>query len=193
MKTPDWSEVEAFCRIDGWEEVQEGRSPDHRYYRLVLDDGTVLETRVSHSQKKTMSDGRWKAILRDQLRVSAEDFWKALRTKRPVSRPSAPPDETEAEAVPAWAAATLSSQLHMSPADIAALGRDRAVELAQATWSRPLSEHEATQLAVEAQHRTRRTDHGVAWARRGRPRGTPNRCSASCRGSSPSPVTPDTP
>jgi hypothetical protein len=113
--------------------------------------------------RKTMSDGRWRAILRDQLRVSAEDFWKALRREKPVSRPSAAPDETEAVAVPAWTAATLSSRLHMSPADIAALGRERAVELAEATWSWPLSEHEATRLAVEAQHRTRPT-------RRRRPR-----------------------
>ena len=137
MKTPDWSEVEAFCRIDGWQGVDEGRSADHRYFRLVLDDGTVLETRVSHSENKTMSPGRWKAILRDQLRVSDEDFWRALRTKKPVGRPSAPPAEEEIQQVPAWAAAVLSTQLGMAPADIAKLGRDEAVERAHEAWSRP--------------------------------------------------------
>lgn len=137
MKTPTWSEVEAFCRIDGWSEVDVGRSADHRYYRLVLDDGTVLETRVSHSSNKTMSRGRWKAILRDQLQASEKDFWDALRAKEPVRRPSEPPAETEIVQVPAWAAAVLSSRLKMSPADIAALGRERAIELAYETWSKP--------------------------------------------------------
>jgi hypothetical protein len=129
--------MEAFCRIDGWEEVDQGRSPDHRYYRLVLDDGSVLETRVSHSSRKTMSPGRWKAILRDQLQVSDDDFWTALRTKEAVRRPGAPPAEEEIKQVPAWVVAVLSSRLGMAPADIARLGRDRAIQLAQETWSRP--------------------------------------------------------
>jgi hypothetical protein len=137
VKTPAWSEVEAFCRIDGWVEVEQGRSADHRHYRLVLDDGTVLETRVSHSSKKTMSPGRWKAILRDQLQVGEEDFWNALRTRKSVERPSAPPAESEIEQVPAWAAAVLSSRLHMSPAQIADLGRERAIQLAEEAWSKP--------------------------------------------------------
>lgn len=137
MKTPDWSEVEAFCRIDGWQEVDQGRSPDHRYYRLVLDDGTVLETRVSHSAKKTMSPGRWKAILRDQLRASDEAFWKAIRLKKPVSRPSAPPAEEEIEQVPAWAAEVLSARLGMSPAEMSKLSREEAIKRAHEAWSRP--------------------------------------------------------
>jgi hypothetical protein len=137
VKTPDWSEVEAFCRSEGWEEVDEGRSPDHRYFRLVLEEGIVLETRVSHSSKKTMSPGRWKAILRDQLQVSDEDFWHALRTKKPVRRPSGPPREEEIEQVPAWAASVLSSRLGMSPPEIASLGRDGAIQLAQEAWSKP--------------------------------------------------------
>lgn len=107
---------------------------------LTLDhDGRawVLETRVSHSAKKTMSPGRWKAILRDQLQVSEEDFWQALRSKEPVQRPSAPPAEGEIQQVPAWAAAVLSSRLKMSLAEITALGRDRAIQLAYETWSKP--------------------------------------------------------
>ena len=137
MRTPGWSEVEAFCRIDGWEEVSGGRSPDHRYYRLVLDDGAVLETRVSHSSKKTMSQGRWRAILRDQLGVSDEDFWKSLRDKKPVERPSRHPLEAEIEQIPLWAAELLTARLGMSLADIARLGRDRAIELARESWAKP--------------------------------------------------------
>ncbi|MGH7640445.1 MAG: hypothetical protein ACREOL_05995 [Candidatus Dormibacteria bacterium] len=114
-----------------------GRSADHRYYRLTLDDGTALETRVSHSSKKSISAGRWKAVLRDQLQVSDEDFWTALRRKQPVPRPSQPPKESEIEQVPLWAADVLSSRLKLTPAQIAQLGRERAIELAHAEWSKP--------------------------------------------------------
>jgi hypothetical protein len=33
-----------------------------------------------------MSPGRFKAILRHQLRITEEQFWKALETGRPVER-----------------------------------------------------------------------------------------------------------
>lgn len=137
MKTPDWAEVEAFCRVDGWKQVPLGRSTDHRYYRLTLDDGTALETRVSHSSKKAISPGRWKAVLHDQLQVSEADFWNALRNKQPARRPSQPPGESEIEQVPLWAADVLSSRLRLAPAEIAQLGRERAIELAHAEWSKP--------------------------------------------------------
>jgi len=51
MRTPTWSQVEAFCRKDGWEEIRE---TDHVFYRRVLENGTVLETHRSFSTKKTM-------------------------------------------------------------------------------------------------------------------------------------------
>lgn len=83
------------------------------------------------------SPSRWKAILRDQPQVSEEDFWQALRSREPVKRPGAPPAEGEIQQVPAWAAAALGSKLKMSPAEITALGRDRAMQLAYETWSQP--------------------------------------------------------
>jgi predicted RNA binding protein YcfA (HicA-like mRNA interferase family) len=85
VKTPTWNEVEEFCRKDGWELV---RSTGHSFYRKVLPDGTVLETHTSFSGDKTMSPGRFAAILRTQLKVSPEAFWETLRSGQPVRRPS---------------------------------------------------------------------------------------------------------
>jgi hypothetical protein len=136
LKTPDWSEIAAFCQIDGWDEVDQGRSADHRYYRRVFDDGTVLETRVSHAAKKTMSPGRWKAILRDQLQVSEQAFWDSLRRKEPSAAAERAARRGGDRGVPAGAAVVLSSRLRMSPAAIAALGRERAIQLAHEAWSK---------------------------------------------------------
>lgn len=86
MRTPTWAQIERFCRIDGWHEV---RRNDHVFYEKVLAEGVVLRTHRSFSSRKTMSPGRFKAILRYQLRVTEEQFWLALDTRRAVDR-SAP-------------------------------------------------------------------------------------------------------
>ena len=83
MRTPTWAQVERFCVVDGWSEV---RRSDHVFFEKVLPDGTVLRTHRSFSSRKTMSPGRFKAILRYQLLVTEEQFWQALETRRPVDR-----------------------------------------------------------------------------------------------------------
>lgn len=83
MRTPTWAQVERFCRIDGWREV---RRTGHVHFEKVLPGGRVLRTHRSLSSKKTMSPGRFKALLRHQLDVSEEQFWRALETRTPVDR-----------------------------------------------------------------------------------------------------------
>lgn len=84
MRTPTWAEIERFCRIDGWQEVQRS---GHVFYEKVLADGTVLRTHRSLASRKTMSPGRFKAMLRHQLDVTEDQFWLTLETKKPVERP----------------------------------------------------------------------------------------------------------
>lgn len=83
MKTPTWAQIERFCRIDGWTET---RRSGHVFFENVLADGTVLRTHRSHASRKTMSPGRFRAILRYQLRVTEGEFWRALETRDPVDR-----------------------------------------------------------------------------------------------------------
>lgn len=83
MRTPTWAQVERFCQIDGWREI---RRSDHVFFERVLPDGTLLRTHRSFASRKTMSPGRFKAILRHQLEVTEEQFWQALATRRPVDR-----------------------------------------------------------------------------------------------------------
>jgi hypothetical protein len=100
LRTPDWSEVRAFLGLDGW--TEDGRrSTDHDYFEKRLTTGETLVTRVSRAGHKTMSAGRFKAILADQLRISETQFWEVLRSRRPTERPS-PDPLGEPRSLPLW-------------------------------------------------------------------------------------------
>lgn len=132
MRTPTWAEIDRFCRIDGWTET---RRTDHVFFEKTLVDGAVLRTHRSFSSAKTMSPGRFKAILRHQLRVSEEDFWRALETAEPVVRPSRPPKA--APALPLYVVRVLEDELGKSESEIAELSIEEAERLVHEHWSRP--------------------------------------------------------
>ncbi|CAN5656710.1 hypothetical protein BH20CHL7_BH20CHL7_12970 [soil metagenome] len=100
MRTPGWDEVLEFLKHDGWEH-DAPRSTDHDHFERALPDGEVLITRVSRSGKKTLSPGRFNAILSDQLRVSAAQFWNVIRLKEPAERPSPEPAPAP-NSLPLW-------------------------------------------------------------------------------------------
>jgi len=101
---PRHSDLRRFCEVDGWEETTKGRrSPDHTRYRKVLDDGRVLRTKVSHGRGSIEDPSLWKRIWRDQLALGSEDeFWEALRAKRPVERSATPPAPPSGPSKPGW-------------------------------------------------------------------------------------------
>ena len=100
MRTPDWDEVREFLKHDRWQHDAQ-RSTDHDYFEKVLPNGEILITKVSRSGKKTMSPGRFSAILSDQLRVGATQFWDVIRLKEPAERPS-PEPERAPKSLPLW-------------------------------------------------------------------------------------------
>ena len=102
MRTPDWDEVREFLKHDLWA-PDTPRSTDHDYFIKTLQDGEILITKVSRSGGRTMSAGRFKAILADQLRVNEAQFCEVLRTKKPANRP-APEPEPEPVSLPLWLA-----------------------------------------------------------------------------------------
>lgn len=132
MKTPTWAEIEEFCRKDGWKELRES---DHRFFQKVLGDATVLETHTSFAPGKTMRPGRFKAILRDQLKVDDDQFWEVLRTGKPAHRP-APLSAAPQVRHPAHVVRVLKQELHKTEEEIAQLSPDGARRLVEAHWSR---------------------------------------------------------
>ena len=134
MRTPAWDELREFLKHDGWA-PDRSRSTDHDYFVKTLPDGEILITKVSRSGGKTMSAGRFKAILSDQLRISAAQFWEVLRTTDPAERPS-PHPEPEPVSLPLWLAHELQLR-GVSAREIEGLDQDTAADLLHRLRSRP--------------------------------------------------------
>lgn len=73
---------ETFCTTEGWVERKRAngkRGSHHVNYELPLPDGRVLYTRISHPVDRTdYGPSIFGHILRDQLQVSAEEFWDCV-------------------------------------------------------------------------------------------------------------------
>lgn len=67
---PSWNDLRRYLEKNGWECY---RRTDHDYYRKVLPNGEVLTTRISHGNKEIPVQ-LWKRILKQQLRITMEEF-----------------------------------------------------------------------------------------------------------------------
>jgi len=71
-----------FCEVEGWTRVRDARGrkgTHHLTYELALPDGRILRTRVSHPPDRTdIGKGLFSHILRDQLAVTEQDFWRCV-------------------------------------------------------------------------------------------------------------------
>jgi len=133
VKTPSWDEILEFLKFDRW---SEDRSTGHDFFEKVLPNGEILHTHASRSGSTTISPGRFKAILSDQLRVSEAEFWETLRTRTPVRRPS-PSPELPPASLPLWIVEALAREVGLSPEQIADLGEADARALIDEVRSRP--------------------------------------------------------
>ena len=107
----------------------------HDFFEKVLPDGEILRTHASRSGGKTISPGRFKAILSDQLRVSEAEFWEVLRTRKPATRPS--PAQEPTPSLPLWIAQALEREVGLSREQIAELDENEARRLLDDTRSQP--------------------------------------------------------
>jgi hypothetical protein len=72
---PKYGELKRFCEKNGWVLTW---NTDHWYYEKVLFDGTILRTKVSHAVQKEIPRRLWKRILKMQLKITEEEFWKSI-------------------------------------------------------------------------------------------------------------------
>ena len=76
---------ENFCITEGWAERKRAtgkRGTHHVNYEFALPDGRILYTRISHPVDRTgYGPSIWSHILRDQLAVTAEEFWACVEDK----------------------------------------------------------------------------------------------------------------
>lgn len=136
--SPKWGDIEDFLRADEWRKLETGERGGarsrHVFYEKVLAGGRVLQTHVSHSRQKTVSAGRFGSILREQLEVSRDEFWRCVQTQTPVDRP-VPTDDPVPEH-DAWVVAVLVADLHMTADEIGKLSPEQVRRLVEEHWSR---------------------------------------------------------
>lgn len=105
----------------------------HATYTLALPDGRVLRTRIFRPPDRTQyGPSVWAHILRDQLVVSADEFWACVDdgVKPERGQPPAP-----AETIPAAVVAVLLRDLRLSEAEVARMSRARAIARATDYWT----------------------------------------------------------
>ena len=95
MAQPTHRDLKKFCDNDRWDPK---KRTDHWRYTKRLPDGRTLRTKISFGSGEVGDPGLFSAILREQLQVSEEEFWRvvreggpARREELPVVAPAAPP------------------------------------------------------------------------------------------------------
>lgn len=134
--TATCAEFRAFLAADGWTKLGGTGNRPHDFFEKVLPDGRVLQTHVSRANDKAPSPDRFRLILRNQLQVTVDAFWTAVKTGEPVDRPQ-PDEPLEVVEHHAWVVAVLVGELHMSAEELAALSREEAERLVHEHGSRP--------------------------------------------------------
>src|ERR1051325_1594793 len=107
MRRATHADHEEFCRLDGWVRKvgARGKENAHSRYEKRLPGGEILRTKISRGGTGIDDPKLWKRILREQLRVSEDEFWAVLAEKRPANRgaaPAAEDDDERQEDLPAY-------------------------------------------------------------------------------------------
>lgn len=135
MRLPTYRELRRFVEVEGWTDRDKAsgkKKGDHHRYTLVTPMGKALFTRISHGSGQVQNPDLFAHILRDQLHVTAEQFWEAVDRSNPPKRPS--PSPAVAGGGPAldgkliW---NLLKKVGLSQEDVAKLSQDEAVEIWQ--------------------------------------------------------------
>lgn len=127
---------EKFCVNEGWVRVRDARGrtgTHHVTYELVLPDGSVLRTRISHPVDRTDYGPRlWAHILRDQLQVSPDEFWDCARDGARPARSTAAPAEAS---LPTELVHLLLHRVGLQESEVAGMTKDAAVSRLQRYWT----------------------------------------------------------
>lgn len=136
---PHWAHRK-FVETEGWERKGtargSGKTGSHYRYSLTLATGDVLTTRISHGAGQINDPKLVAAILRDQLAVSEEDFWRCVDGGTLPARPQPPARTPSGEALDAKLARNLIRRVGMTEMEIATLTKAEA----SARWARYLAE-----------------------------------------------------
>lgn len=124
-----------FVETEGWQKRGtargKGKKGDHHRYTLQLATGDILYTRVSHGAGQTDDLNLVAKILRDDLRVTEEDFWNCVDNGVLPPRPQPPSATPAVEAIDASLLRNLIRKVEMTPQQLEGLTKDQAVQIWQ--------------------------------------------------------------
>lgn len=121
-----------FVETEGWTKVA---STHHDTYELELPNGDVLRTRISRppSKKHTYGSGMWSHILRDQLDVTAAEFWACVNQGQLPDRGE--DDAAPVEAIPVEVAQLLVDRVGLTARQVKSLSRAEAIDRLNQYWA----------------------------------------------------------
>jgi hypothetical protein len=133
---PTREDHERFCKNEGWRRLRDARGrtgTHHITYELDLPDGGVLRAQISHPpDRTTYGPSLWAHILRDQLRVSDEEFWACVREGRRPGRGERP---MPSDALPTDLVHLLIHRVGLTDTEVAGMSKDEAVDRLRRFWS----------------------------------------------------------
>jgi len=123
---------------DGWTDEPNlvrgrARTGDHRRFKKERADGSILRTKVPHGLRDEIGENLFRHILRDQLRVTEEQFWGIVRGGATLPGPP----HTPAATVPGWRVERLLFTVGLPESDIRAMTADEARAAWDAYQARP--------------------------------------------------------
>jgi len=137
---PTRGDHEQFCLTEGWERRKSAtskRGTHHVNYELALPDGRILFTRVSHPVDRTgYGASMWSHISRDQLEVTAGEFWACVQDG--VSPDRGHHDTSPADAIPLEVVTILVQRMRVPESEVRAMTKDQAIARMVEGFSKPL-------------------------------------------------------
>jgi len=131
MRPLSYAALRKFVEIEGWAAKGTARGAqkrgDHERYTLVLANGAVLATRISHGKGQYDDPSLVAHILRDELQVSEADFWACVERGVKPPRPQAERARGAGNEIPHDLMRNLVRKVGMAGPDIERLTKAEAV------------------------------------------------------------------
>ena len=127
-----------FCELEGWTRVRDtrGRTGTHHLtYEFTLADGRILRTRVSYPPDRTdIGKGLFSHILRDELAVTVEEFWRCVADGVVPDRGAGA--AAAGEPVPPEVVHLLTTKVGLSDDEVRTLTKAAAIARLEIYWTK---------------------------------------------------------
>lgn len=133
MRLPTYQELMRFVDVEGWEDRDKKvgkKKGNHHRFVFTTPTGERLYTRISHGKGQINNPDLFQHILRDQLGIDENQFWRAVDSGIKPVRPSPGLIQTSG-ALDAKLARNLITKVQVNPNELVGMSEQEAVSLWQ--------------------------------------------------------------